>query len=589
MIKPKYGTTPLQDPARKEPLEIRPAEKPSSYRFVYIYYLFGMFLLRTGLLKISGRLTGRAKAQALRDVLEKLGGLWVKLGQFVAMRTDAYGKEFCDELSKLQDRAYGFSPALSRRTIEEELACNLDDVFSEFDPEPIAAASLAQVHVAKLRAIDCKVAIKVQKPYAQEYLRMDMALLKRWFHLLGTFGLYAHLSLEELAWEMNQVFTEEIDFRLEAVNLQRFRKVMRQHGILVPRVFKRLCTRRMVVMEYVQGVTMAEYIKVKRSQPERLGRWLEENQVRPKKVGDKLVLSVLRQLFEENLFHGDLHPGNIMLLARNRVALIDLGSVGSTDSGTLNLYRQHVDAAQKRQYEKAAELLLLTAPSVRNMDVKPVVREIARSLRASETRAALTNISHEERAKVFSDTQDELNRALAKFKLAPDWSWLKFARAMGTLEHTLVHLDPKMNFNRTFARYFSLAKVRNQRRLQREASDLPQVIADNGTLFLNELRRRALPFTATLDKVSGIIGAAFRGIRFGLGAGFALCVWLFLYQHYHFAIAWMHTPGSPWTARLDAVPRIGEWPFFLGLLAMAYWYRKFWRWVDDLNEPPARR
>ena len=589
MIKNKYKTSRLLDPECKEGVEIRSAQRPSRVRILYIYFLFGRMLLLIGLRKVTGRLNDQQKARLLREVVETLGGLWIKLAQFVAMRTDMYSKDFCNELSKLQDRAFGFPADMVVKTIEKELGKPVEEVFAQFNRVPIAAASLAQVHRARLRFDDRWVAVKVQKPHSEEYLRGDMVIIRRWFKLLTWLGISRYLSLEEMGWEMNQVFQEELDFRLEAVNLRRFRRIVKRHGVLVPKVYKRYCTKRMVVMEYVEGVTMTEYIKVQRTNSEALKAWRKTNRIKPKKVASKLITSVLRQLFEENFFHGDLHPGNIMLLRKNRVALIDLGSVGSTDAHSLSLYEQYIQASGKRQYKKAAELLLMTSPSVRNMDLTPVVREISKALRAAEARAALTEISREERVSVFSDTQDELNRTFRKFQLKPDWSFLKFGRAMGTLEHTLVYLDSKMNFNKTYGKYFVTAKKRSDALLNKQMGDLPRTIANNGALWLSQLRQRSLPYTVTMDKMTSIVGGVLKGVRLLTWGGFAVALWTFLYQHYREVVEWAHTSDTLLTRRIEALPRIGEWAFFFLLVFAFLVCRKFSRWVADFNEPFARR
>lgn len=585
MIKEKYHTSPLTPKDEKEPVEIHPTVKSPSFRLVFVYYLFGVMFARMGLLWVTGRLTDIRKARLLREVLERLGGLWIKLGQLVAMRVDVYGKVFCDELSKLQDSAFGFDPEMARKMIQKELGRPLEHIFSEFKPHPIAAASLAQVHLARLRFNQKWVVLKIQKPFTSDYLKKDMKMLKQVFGFMKTFGIQRHLMLDDMVSEMKQMFLEELDFRFEAVNLKRFRKRIKRHGIFVPEVYKQYCTKRLVVMEYVHGITMAEYIKNKKNHPERLKAWMKENQIKPKKVGALLITSVLQQLFEENLFHGDLHPGNIMLLRKNKIALIDLGSVGSTDRYLLNLYKLHIVAASNKEYQKAAEYIIMMSPSIKNRDLEPVTREIARSLRVGEMKSSLTSISKEERAKVFSDSQEEMNKAMGKFNLRPDWSFMKFGRAMATLEHTLVYLDDKMNFNKTFARYFAEAKIRTRERMKAQMADLPEVIADNARLYLNQLRRQSMPVEGTLSKINALIGGLLSGVKYALWGAFAGLIWVYFYQNYPDVVSWAHTGDGLFTRIVRGFPEMNEWALFFVILGSFLGVRKISKWINNFNMP----
>ena len=109
------------------------------------------------------------------------------------------------------------------------------------------------------------------------------------------------------------------------------RSLKKHKTIYSPKAFLRFCTRRVLVMEWIQGVTMSEYLKLALAEPHRVDRWLKENKIEPVRVAQNLYLSVQRQFYEDNLFHADLHPGNIMLLKKNRIAMIDFGSVGKLE------------------------------------------------------------------------------------------------------------------------------------------------------------------------------------------------------------------------------------------------------------------
>jgi ubiquinone biosynthesis protein len=587
-MKKKYWVSPLVEDFERSPIEIKPVKKPSPLRFVTVYFLLFRTLARNFLLNIrvqdeSKRET--AKGRNVRLALESLGGLYVKAGQLIAMRTDMNHPDFCSELSKLQDRSYGFDPAISRQYIEEHLGFPVWGAFSEFVDQPIAAASLAQVHKAKLQNENKWVAVKVQKPYTEEYLKGDIRMIKQILRLYSFFKDADYLAVDEMIWELNQMLMEEVDFRFEQVNLKKFRKLLKKHGIYVPKVYKQYCTKKVVVMEYIHGITMAEYIKVKRNDPQRLNSWLRRNKINPKKVGGNLIKSVLRQLFEENIFHGDLHPGNIMLLKNNKVALIDLGSVGSSDAYFLDLYRMQIDAVAKKEYLKAAEYILLMSPQLKPVDPKRLIRDLAKAIRSGEAKSSLTGLTKDERAKVFSDTQEEINQTIGKYKLRPDWSFLKFNRSLTTLEYTLYYLDPKMNFNSAFESYNKQAEKRRRMTAKTSLTLVSEAIKNYGPLVLSNLRRKSLPFLGPLNGFLRFISGPLKYMKYLLWAGLICMVFCFLNQHYNEAISWMYEPEGSLDNLFRQAPRFSELVWLIFIVIGFFGIRAYGKFVRNILTP----
>src|SRR5262249_51082517 len=146
-------------------------------------------------------------------------------------------------------------------------------------------------------------------------------------------------------------------------------------------VHKKLSTANIVVMERISGVLMSDYIRIRDEDPARVEEWLKVNHINPRKVGSRLLISFMRQLFENNLFHADLHPGNIILLRDSRIALIDLGSVGSLDHEFLTLYRGLQRALAMNDYGKAADLQLRLCAQLPSRHLTEMRAELIRSLR----------------------------------------------------------------------------------------------------------------------------------------------------------------------------------------------------------------
>ncbi len=177
------------------------------------------------------------------------------------------------------------------------------------------------------------------RPGAEDIFAADMAFFQTVVWWLNRFNIFSYMRWQEAIWELDQIMREETDYRFELSNIRLMRKQLCGHSVYVPRPFPKYCRRRVLVMEFLEGTLMSDYIQVSESDPERLAAWLDENHIEPERVGRRLFMSFMRQIVEENRFHGDLHPGNIMLLRNSRVAFIDFGTVGTLEQ---NLWRKYL-------------------------------------------------------------------------------------------------------------------------------------------------------------------------------------------------------------------------------------------------------
>ncbi len=277
--------------------------------------------LETGLQMINRKpreqIEKHSRPVRLRMVLEELGPAFIKLGQLLSTRPDFIPPEYLTELTKLQDNVPPFSFEEVKVIVEEELGQKVEDLFGSFNPTPLAAASIAQAHRATL--LDgTELVVKVQRPKIDAIIAVDLEILA---HLASLTEQY----LEELqghrptaiVHEFARSISREIDFTIELASIRRFaRQFEANNTIHVPQVFPKLCSERILAMEYIGGIKSSN-IKTLREQGYDLALLA--------KRGTTLLME---QVFSHGFFHADPHPGNIFFMPDNQVCFIDFGQMG---------------------------------------------------------------------------------------------------------------------------------------------------------------------------------------------------------------------------------------------------------------------
>jgi ubiquinone biosynthesis protein len=247
--------------------------------------------------------------------LEEMGPTFVKLGQVLSTRADLLPQPYLDALARLQDDVEPVPVAEIREVIEEELGFPVDDIFDSFDHEPLAAASVAQVHRARL-GDGTEVVVKVQRPGIAQTVRKDLEVLDDLAHLVdATTEVGRRFAFVDFLDSFRTSFVAELDFRTEADNLHTFRTLLAEREHLhVPRPIDRLVTRRVLTMEYVEGRRVTDLTPLSR------------HDFDGEQIADELVRAYIDQILVEGLVHADPHPGN-MLLNDDGLTLLDLGMV----------------------------------------------------------------------------------------------------------------------------------------------------------------------------------------------------------------------------------------------------------------------
>ncbi|MCP9475692.1 MAG: AarF/UbiB family protein, partial [Nitrospira sp.] len=261
--------------------------------------------------------TRRQQAKRLRSALEELGPTFSKLGQILSTRPDLLPAEYIEELALLQSRVPPMPESEVVRVAEQELGVPWEDVFESIDPRPLAAGTIAQVHRATLENGD-RVVVKVQRPTARADIEQDLALFEIFARQVGRRpALQQVVDIEAVFKHLSTSLQRELDFRQEIENIQRMRTVLADYDRLaVPAVHQELSTARLLVMEEIQGIPIAQA-------PE--GRERIE-------AARQLLEGFYKQIIVEGFFHADPHPGNLMWW-KDRVYLLDFGMVGAIDAG----------------------------------------------------------------------------------------------------------------------------------------------------------------------------------------------------------------------------------------------------------------
>ena len=318
------------------------------------------------------RRKGATRAERLRLALEELGPIFIKLGQALSTRRDLLPADIASELAKLQDRVPPFDGALARNIVEQALGGALAQTFTRFDESPLAAASIAQVHLATLKD-GPEVIVKVLRPGMREVIGRDLEVMHALAALARRNSAEARrLRVDEIVDEYEKTVLDELDLMREAANASQLRRNFAGSPLLhVPEVHWDHCRINVMVMERIRGVTISDMATL-RARGTNI-RMLAEN-------GVKIFFT---QVFRHNFFHADMHPGNIFVLiddpANPRYAAVDFGIVGTLDLRDMHYLAENFLAVFDRNYRRVAELHVESGwvpPTTRVDEMESAIRTV---------------------------------------------------------------------------------------------------------------------------------------------------------------------------------------------------------------------
>jgi ubiquinone biosynthesis protein len=301
----------------------------------------------------------------LRRTLDDLGPTFVKFGQLLSTRSDILPEGVLSELQKLQDTVRPMPAGAAQAIVERELGAPVDEVFERFDPDPLGSASIGQVHRAVLRSGEV-VAVKVQRPEAPGRVESDLELMREFALLLDRrFGRRIFVDVRGLVAEFETVIRRELDYTAEAANARRFAANFAETPVVIPRIHLEYSTPRVLTLQYIEGTRFRDIRPLLLAPSER------------RRVASMGADAIFKMAFEDGFFHGDPHPGNLILTPQGDLALLDFGMVGYMSRGDIEALSRLFIAVVQR--DAAAALRGLESLGVR---YSPEVRgDLVRDLR----------------------------------------------------------------------------------------------------------------------------------------------------------------------------------------------------------------
>ena len=313
----------------------------------------------------GGQLRKLPRSERIRMMVEELGPTFIKLAQILSTRPDLIPLELVEELSKLQDHVSPFPFSEVKQILEAELRSSLEERFEEFNEIPVAAASIGQVHRARLRGGE-EVVVKVQRPGIRKTVEVDLEIL---FHLADLierhFEEWGEQRPKRIVEEFSRTLEKELNYGTEASQAERFAAQFRGNPhIFVPRVFREASTGRVLTMQYVDGIKISEV------------KALDERGYDRRVIASRGAELMFEQVFRHGFFHADPHPGNIFILPQNVICYIDYGMMGSVIRRSRENFADLFSAYYHRDEVKTAQIVLKIVEWDREPDRRALEKDI---------------------------------------------------------------------------------------------------------------------------------------------------------------------------------------------------------------------
>lgn len=388
-------------------------------------YLPQALFKKFGLSKPSEE-TGDARLeQNIREAFEELGTTFIKLGQMMSLRSDIIPASMAEEFKKLTDNVRPIEFSQIKPIIESELCAEIGDIFSEFDENPIASASISQVYAATLKETGEKVVVKVCKPGIAEKIREDMGVIFTIAHYINKTSYSQNIDFEAITEDFFQTMNTELDFLIEKSNNEKFVNnfsSQKWDWLKFPKMYGEYCTSRMLVMERIFALKLDEVIK-----PGNSGNFDR------KLIAERGAEVLMKMILADGFFHADLHEGNLFFNENNSIAVIDTGMCGRLDKFMRSKLADIFIAFAIKDWDKVARICLELGNGEKIADKELFVRDVSRILQTLPE-----NLSEINTAEVIG----RISAVIFRYKLKIPRELTQLLRSFSMIEGLCRKLDP---------------------------------------------------------------------------------------------------------------------------------------------------
>ena len=361
----------------------------------------------------------------IREAFEELGTTFIKLGQMMSLRSDIIPQSMAEEFKKLTDNVKPIDFSQIKPIIENELCAKIEDVFSEFDEKPLAAASISQVYAATLKETDEKVVVKVRKPGIAETIREDMGLIFTIAHYINKTSYSQNIDFEAITEDFFHTMNTELDFLIEKSNNEKFVQnfsSQKWNWLKFPKMHGEYCTSSILVMERIFALKLDDVIKPENS--EIFDRKL---------IAERGAEVLMKMILADGFFHADLHEGNLFFNENNNVAIIDTGMCGRLDKFMRSKLADIFIAFAIKDWDKVARICLELGNGEKIADKELFVRDVSRILQTLPE-----NLSEINTAEVIG----RISAVIFRYKLKIPRELTQLLRSFSMIEGLCRKLDP---------------------------------------------------------------------------------------------------------------------------------------------------
>jgi predicted unusual protein kinase regulating ubiquinone biosynthesis (AarF/ABC1/UbiB family) len=414
------------------------------------------------------------RAERLQAALEELGGMWVKLGQALALRFDILPADYCLQLFQLLNQMDPFPAGEARAIVERELRRPVNEAFRSFDWIPRAAASIGQVYRAELHD-GTAVAVKVQRPRIRESIRTDLRLMRWLSILIDLTPIFGRTHGRGLVEEFARWTEEELDYRIEARHATVLRRNAEGDWLeRNPRVYPELTTARVLTIEYLDGIPVIDIVTAIRRNDRTFLEQLSARGHDTRRIASHIVWNALNQIYRFGYFHADPHPANLVVLPGDAIGYVDFGIVGKLDEQTTHALRYFAQSLFAGHTGVAVNEFMRFLTASGQTDLHAARHDLIEAMN-----------NYVESARVgpegFNLTEDifeiEMLAVVRAHRLALHPDVVRYLKAVLTAEAMVKELDPRFDLrayeNRFFGRLMELEafEALDARRLAQRALD----------------------------------------------------------------------------------------------------------------------